>query len=106
MSGKEPTPQGISALLKRAGFERSTSSPSRIKGWRNYSAGYRVEASYPTGAEVTHKTGFDRSERAQAERDKMLNAYADVIRAAGWHVVTTESRPRLIVSAQSEEDSP
>ena len=103
MITKEPTPQGISALLKRAGFERSTSSPSRIKGWRNYTAGYQVNARYPSGAEVTHRVGFDRGPRADAERARMLAAYAEAIRAAGWHVVTT-SRPRLIVSAPPEQE--
>ena len=104
MITKEPTPQGISALLKRAGFERSTSSPSRIKGWRNYTAGYQVNARYPSGAEVTHRVGFDRGPRADAERARMLAAYATVIREAGWHVVTSGSRPCLIVSALPEGD--
>jgi len=46
---KPPTSQGISALLKRAGFRRSESSATRIKGWRNYSEGYSVRRDWKAG---------------------------------------------------------
>lgn len=46
MTTRQPTPQGISGLLNRAGFERSVSSATAVKGWRNYSEGFGCRKSY------------------------------------------------------------
>ena len=40
---KTPTTRGVSALLRKAGFEKSVSSTTRIRGWHNYSSGFRLE---------------------------------------------------------------
>ena len=104
-ASKPPTPQGISALLKRAGFERSVSSATRIKGWRNHSEGYAVSASEPGRVCVEYKTGFDRGPNAASRRDEMLGEYAGFFAAAGYSVERDDSWafPRLIVTAGKAE---
>jgi hypothetical protein len=100
MTAKPPTPQGISALLKRAGFERSVSSATRIKGWRNYSEGYSVTG-YRDEVNVRHHTGYARGSGAAERRDTALAQYAEAIRAAGWHVTGPE-HDELTVTAAGE----
>lgn len=107
MIARQPTPQGISSLLKRAGFERSVSSATRIKGWRNNSEGYRCEKSYGIdgGVLVRHYTGFDRGEAAHARRDEELARYAEAIKAAGWAAYRTETGPDgLLVTANPDAE--
>jgi hypothetical protein len=91
-----PTPQAISALLRKAGFERSVSRATRIKGWRESSAGYYVTG-YKDEVNVRHMLGFSRDEEA---RDRMLARYAEAIRAAGWQVTgPTPVGRELVVTA-------
>lgn len=46
MAGKQPTPQGISALLRKAGFDKSVSSASRIRGMKESSQGFQVSRGF------------------------------------------------------------
>lgn len=101
VTAKTPTPQAISALLRKAGFERSVSSATRIKGWHDYSAGYMARGYGADSVEVRHMTGFDRGERAARARGEMLGRYADAITAAGWAVERTDY-DQLIVTAPEE----
>jgi len=102
---KPPTASGISRLLKAAGFERSESSATRIKGWRNYSEGFMVTSHDPGRAVcVEHKTGYDRGPNAAKRRDEMLTEYAGFFAAAGYSAERDESWafPRLIVTAKED----
>ena len=98
---KTPTASGISRLLASAGFERSTSSATRIKGWRNSSEGYTVSGYGPGEVCVEHKTGYDRGPNAQKRREETLGEYAKAITDAGY-AVTTGVYGRLIVTAKAE----
>ena len=95
------TLQGISALLKRAGFNRSVSSATRVKGWRNSSEGFKVSGIDPGVVNVEHKTGYERGPRAAGLRDEALDEYATVLIAAGYSVRRDETWAfaRLIVTA-------
>jgi hypothetical protein len=89
---KPPTPQGISALLKRAGFEKAivTNNSRYVK---ENTEGFHV-GKFPGGVVVTHWTkSAPPSERTtahvQAERERergMVTRYAEAIRLAGWRV--------------------
>lgn len=83
MMARTPTPQGISALLKRAGFERSTSNATRIKGWRNYGEGYSVTGDR-IDVRVRHRFE-DRRDQVDPEKYRTaLQQYAAPITAAGY----------------------
>jgi hypothetical protein len=84
-----PTPQGISALLRKAGFGRSVTL-SRAKLHHRYTAGFYVRGA---GAEVyvrwRPKTPLLTPSAAQAARNratalKMAGRHAEAIKAAGW----------------------
>lgn len=102
---KPPTPQGISALLRKAGFKRSESSTTQIKGWRNYSEGFKVARSHgiEPGVRVEHKTGFRRGPETEKRRTAMLTQYAEAIAKAGYCVERDELWPGLNVTAESAE---
>lgn len=95
-----PTPQAISALLRKAGFDRATYSKSSIRGMREHSQGYHVQADPSGGVSVNwwqssliHGTNPTRNR-------EMLAHYAQAITAAGFAV---ESRAhKLIVTAQED----
>ena len=101
---KPPTASGISRLLAKAGFERSESSATRIKGWRNHSEGFTVSSHFgcPGEVQVEHTTGYDRGPNAAGRRDETLGEYANAITAAGYDVKRDETWafPRLIVTAK------
>lgn len=101
MTVKQPTAQGISRLLGAAGFEKSESSATRIKGWRNSSDGYQASKRFSGGVEVEHNLASGGSpEWRTSERDKMLGQYAEAIAAAGWSVERQEFV--LVVTAAPE----
>jgi hypothetical protein len=104
MTAKIPTPQSISALLKRAGYERSESSTTRIKGWRSYSYGYIVKGRGPGEVRVYHVSGmFAPTDEALAENRKMEARYAETIEAAGYTVARTLSgNPTVLVTAKAD----
>lgn len=95
-----PTPQAISALLKRAGFERSESHATRIRGYRRSTEGYQVRGDYRGGVEV----GYFSRDCTDAEHAEMLAGYRTVIEAADWQVSYREGVgvPRLIVTARKD----
>lgn len=84
---KAPTAPGISALLRKAGFTRSQSSATAIKGWRDHSFGYVVHHHHEGGVSVYHETGHfrvtDETHRRQAGQEEK---YAKAIEEAGYAV--------------------
>ena len=95
MTSKAPTPQGISALLRKAGFERSDYDS------RGSSTGFRVTKDYGHDGAVRVRHYF-LSMAPQAERRKeMLARYVKAITEAGWSVEAGEWE--LIVTAGKAE---
>ncbi len=103
---KTPTASAISRLLSAAGFERSESSATRIKGWRNHSEGFKVTGVVPGEVRVEHKTGFDRGPDAQSRRAEILQCYAADIEAAGYSVTRDPLWPGLIITRAPVSSSP
>lgn len=98
MSPKTPTAPGISALLRKAGFERSHSSASAIAGVPNRTHGYRVmnvRGDQAVRVDIPHRLGH-RSD--PLEDAGLLSQYADAIRDAGW-AVTWDGDSDLYVTA-------
>jgi hypothetical protein len=100
MIPKSPTPQSISRLLASAGYERAASSPSRVKGLRNWSEGFAVEG-YGYGEVFVHHVlgSFHPGERDRAHRLEEEGRYAETIKAAGYEVRRSTVRRGLIVSS-------
>ena len=82
------TPQGISALLARAGYARSQRKPSMIKGLREHTDGFLVVRSdrCEGAVEVDHVTSTINRHMPEERREKMLTAYTETLTAAGWTV--------------------
>jgi hypothetical protein len=81
MTAKTPTPQGISALLRKAGFTKAVVRRHYIT-----CPGYHVSkpAGFPAGAvQVNHWTGSSSTFRQDRE---MLSRYAEAIAAAGYSI--------------------
>lgn len=100
-----PTPQGVSAALRKAGFTRSVSSSTAVKGWKNHSPGYVVRQGIKNGTvEVYHETGaFQRDDRDREKRDAKQAEYAQALEAAGYVMSADKSwRGGLIVSARRD----
>jgi hypothetical protein len=96
MTVKTPTPQAVSALLKRSGFKRSGLRSDGI----NDTGGYAVGKVYQGEGIVRVRhyflsmgAGMDRH-RAQLER------YAEVITAAGYAAELQDDGRKLIVTAK------
>lgn len=94
---KQPTPQGISALLKNAGHKRSEGA---------YNDGY-VANKYRDGVAVMYEAGVGHpgGTAAQVREHEMLNAYTETIEAAGFDVQRDQVgyALSLIVSAGEAE---
>jgi hypothetical protein len=91
--GKTPTPQGISALLRRAGFTRAISKlRGGVSGYSVSKVGfYAVEIRYSS---VTMSTSNE-------YRYACLDRYAKAITEAGYAVeIAAAGPPRLIVTAK------
>jgi hypothetical protein len=86
-----PTPQGISALLKRAGFQRAA---LEARGRGGHCSGFRVTKNYSGGVRVRHAflTGGRQDPKPHLAR------YAAVIESAGWGVDASEYE--LVVTAK------
>lgn len=98
MTPHPPTPQGISALLKRAGFTKSVRTPRM-----GSSSGYQVAKDYGNlnGVAVRHITwSMNPPENIVSE---WLSKYADAISAAGYAVTRPEDRDILIVTAKETD---
>ena len=95
---KTPTASGISRLRAKAGFEKSESSASRIKGWRNYSEGYSVTKWDDYGTiEVTWHKGLRWPAEADEIRPVMFARYAEAITKVGYSAELKNGR--LIVTS-------
>lgn len=89
MTTKRPTPQAISALLRKAGFERSETL-SRASWHHRHTAGFYVRGD-EAAAYVGHRAATPplTPSAAQAERNKataleMTAKYVEALTAAGW----------------------
>ena len=95
MTAKNPTPQGISALLKRAGFQRG----KRVI--RGTVIGYEVSRDLSTGAVRVEHVAFSMNPAERVTADALAK-YAEVITAAGYDVI--KPSPRWILVNAKEED--
>lgn len=104
MTAKQPTVQGINALLRKAGFEQATVTDNS-RYHKAHTEGFRV-AKYPGGVIVNHwpdTTGLAsarttaQAEAEHATRREMITRYAEVIEAAGWSVKVNLSLGHLTV---------
>jgi len=103
---KQPTQLGISRVLKKAGFERSVSSPSRIRGWREWTEGYKVTKFSDTKVEIEYLPSSFRVRNTSDEQIRqMLDRYRAVVVAAGYAVTNRAAAmgDRLVVSAPDEK---
>lgn len=83
MSGKSPTPQGISALLRKAGFKRS----EQLRGYGGSGSGFRVSTGRDAGTvQVRHHFWS----MGGGDAKPYLAKYTETIRAAGWNVEAGE----------------
>ena len=111
MTTKQPTPQGISALLRKAGFAQTcTKCEDGETGFNAYLSARRDGPSVPIVAVTHHDHGQYETQAAWSKHlhdaPEWLSRYAEPVSAAGWDVELrcTGDTPRLIVSALPEED--
>lgn len=109
-ASKSPTPQGISALLKRAGFDKAvvTNNSRYVKentaGFHvgKYVGGEVIVNYWPASVLPTARTTAY-VEQARRHERVMLEQYAHAIDEAGWRVELTTLR-NLRVFAAKEAD--
>lgn len=102
MASKTPTQRGISLLLNRAGFERSVSSATRIRGWRSHSPGYVVTGHDDGSVSVRHEVmSFRPLPDDLPVIARRHGQYAEAIEAAGFAV--ERKSDHLIVTAKTED---
>jgi hypothetical protein len=100
---KAPTSRGISAVLRKAGFEKSESSSTRIRGYHSTSYGYHVSAYGSDEVRVHHYSGkFMPSDADQAHSREMEDRYAEAIEAAGYKVERTDFGGLAVVAKTPE----
>ena len=98
MTARQPTPQGIAALLRRAGFERGISRPESLAA-----AGYAVIPNIPgDGIVLVSWWSADAAERT-GRCAEMLGRYTTVLAAAGFDVLMSDGGGYLIVTAKVTE---
>lgn len=107
MAAKPPTAQGVSAVLRKAGHERSETHTTAVKGWHNHTEGYRVR-NWGEGegeVRVEHETSdFSPGVNAASRRDSKLAEYTEALEAKGWAVRRLETgTPCLLVTMKAEE---
>jgi hypothetical protein len=101
---KAPTASGVSAALRKAGFERSETRTTRIKGWHHYTEGYRVRNWGEGEIRVEHTTGSGRGPDDSARCREFLGKYAEALRAKGWNVQQLPTTiPCLLVTELGED---
>jgi hypothetical protein len=100
----QPTPQGIRAVLRKAGF--ASAQPRLLGAVERLNEGYRVHRHGRDAVVVGFMLGRDSAGIGvgSARFEKMLNSYADVIEAAGWRVQRDVPgyTASLVVSANEE----
>jgi hypothetical protein len=102
---KQPTPQGISALLKNAGFKRSEAKKSSIKGLTDESEGFKVRKYRDDSVSVSYRPGMlFRGTQGQIREHEHLGKYTETIESAGFKVQQDQVgyALSLIVSANEE----
>lgn len=92
---KPPTPQGISALLKRAGFPRSES-----RGRSGRCSGFVVSKDFTRGNAVRVRHHFWSMGATPEQHQQKLAEYTQTLAAAGWNV--DDGGRELIVTAGKE----
>jgi hypothetical protein len=97
MTTKTPTPQGISALLRKAGFTRSERT-----GRGGYCSGYRVGKLYTRDGAVRVSHHFWSMGEPVTRHREELARYAEVITAAGYMAEIQNGGRDLIVTAGEE----
>jgi hypothetical protein len=90
-TAKHPTPQGISALLKRAYYVRG------VPKMRGGVSGYRVRQGAPGEVLVNRYSSLMGASREQELL--LLDGYARVIRGAGYNVTLDDRTRWLVVTA-------
>jgi hypothetical protein len=104
---KAPTASGVSAALRKAGFERSETHTTRVKGWHDYTEGYRVRSWGDGEVRVEYVTGSRLSAGSDVirrRRDARFAAYAEALRARGWNVRQFPTTvPCLLVTEPGDE---
>lgn len=104
MVTKTPTAQGVSAALRKAGFGKSETQTTAVKGWHNRTEGYRAQRKAEGEVWVEHETGFARGANAAERRDAKLAEYAEALKAKGWAVRRLETgTPCLLVTTPEAE---
>lgn len=106
MAAKTPTAQGVSAALRKAGFDRSETRSGT--GWwpHDYTEGYQARRWGKDDGEVRveHTTGSGRGPDDRARCNAKLTEYAETLAAAGWASRRIESvRPCLLVTMKVED---
>lgn len=104
---KAPTASGVSAALRKAGFERSQTRTTRIPGWHDYTEGYRVRNWGEGEIRVEHETGSRISLDASAirRRDAKFAEYAKALRARGWNVQQLPTTVPCLLVTELVEDA-
>lgn len=98
-------PQAVSRVLAQAGFERSETESTAVRGWRRYTPGFAVKgarAAYEEGltgdrdadavfvticTTDSYSTNPDKPTRRQVVAD-LVPRYTEALRAAGFKVST------------------
>lgn len=105
-----PTPQAISALLRRAGFKRSERIPQRglHRTGARFTDGYEVTAGSPGQAEV--RWWSEHHQRALGDVGA-LDCFADEIGAAGYRAEYADPKvpphhpPLSVLIVTAQEDT-
>lgn len=100
---KQPTPQGISRLLKDAGFTRAVQT-SRATLNHSFTSGFRVtkDRNDEKAVRVRHTFASRAASLSSGLHKAKLAAYAKTIAEAGWSVEAGEYE--LAVTAPKTED--
>lgn len=69
-------------VLSAAGVQYATSSPSSVRGWKNWSRGVIITESFTRGIIAWVVPCFDMAAARKQDLDKAVTA----LRAAGWTV--------------------
>jgi hypothetical protein len=96
MSSKSPTPQGISALLRKAGFERGVSNPPE-----QACDGFAVIPNRP-GDGVVLVAWWSAGADGGIRHLTMLERYSEAIERAGYRARPADDGTYLIVTAQED----
>ena len=86
---KPLTPQKVSAILKKAGFERNESSTTGVRGRHDHSEGYKVQKSYAATGRVLvsyYPLPYRRGDLEEQRKAEMLAAYEAALTASGLKV--------------------